>query len=116
MPSPSQPRPIDGRVLFHRPDRANVQLRTAYGQQGIDNGLLEGYRLPGDNGERRVTRESLLKFLGENNMPIPEQLGEPRADTAFVEKVRELSILRTNAKITNDEFIRQVEVCLGGVA
>ncbi len=39
----------------------------------IDAGELEGYRLPMSS-SRRVTRESLLRFLAANKMPLPQEL------------------------------------------
>src|SRR5262245_37918325 len=37
-------------------------------QKWIDAGLLSGWRLP--SGDRRVTREALLRFMGQYGMPV----------------------------------------------
>lgn len=42
----------------------------------IDQGLMSGYRTPG--GHRRVTESDLLAFLRAREMPLPEDLGQPR--------------------------------------
>ena len=44
-----------------------VAPRTVF--NWLDSGLLEGYRLPRSR-DWRVTRESLVRFLEENGMPI----------------------------------------------
>jgi len=41
----------------------------------IDKKQLESYRTPG--GHRRIQRESLLKFLQDHSMPVPNIL-EPK--------------------------------------
>jgi excisionase family DNA binding protein len=35
----------------------------------LDMGLLKGYRLPGSR-DRRVTRDSLVRFFEENGIPL----------------------------------------------
>lgn len=42
----------------------------------FDGDRLQGYRVPGSR-FRRIPRESLLKFMEENNIPIPEELRAP---------------------------------------
>jgi len=46
----------------------------------IDTGKLEGFRIPGSL-HRRVTRESLIKFLNSSGMPIPEALRPDKAES-----------------------------------
>lgn len=49
----------------------DVNLRTVI--RWLDKGSLQGYKLPG-RGNNRVTVENFVKFLRENNMPIPSEL------------------------------------------
>ena len=42
----------------------------------FDSGKINGYRVPGSR-FRRIPRESLVRFMQENNIPIPEQLSAP---------------------------------------
>lgn len=54
---------------------AQVAPRTV--AKWIDSGLLKGYPLPGSR-DRRVTRESLIRFLREHGMrEALARLGEP---------------------------------------
>jgi two-component system, OmpR family, response regulator RpaA len=39
----------------------------------FDAGRLRGYRIPGSQ-DRRIPREALLKFLGDNGLPVPAEL------------------------------------------
>lgn len=39
----------------------------------FDSGRLKGYVIPGSQ-DRRIPQDSLLKFLKEHGMPIPEEL------------------------------------------
>jgi two-component system, OmpR family, response regulator VicR len=48
-----------------------VNFRTII--RWIEKGYLEAYKLPG-RGDNRIKKESLLRFMQENNMPIPEEL------------------------------------------
>ena len=48
----------------------DVNLRTVI--RWINKGSLKGYKLPG-RGNNRVTVESFVAFLKENNMPIPAE-------------------------------------------
>lgn len=52
----------------------SVSSRTV--QKWCDSGMLRCYRLPNlhDAGDRRVTREEVLRFVREHGLPIPEQL------------------------------------------
>ncbi|MGL6097165.1 MAG: hypothetical protein ACRC7O_15375 [Fimbriiglobus sp.] len=60
-------------------DLCGVAPRTV--TQWIDCGKLDGYRLPRgargpkqeDEGDRRVTKENLVKFLKVNGMPMPAE-------------------------------------------
>lgn len=49
-------------------DLLNVAPRTV--AKWIDDGLLAGYRLPGNKKPRRVTRENLVKFAKQNKLPL----------------------------------------------
>ncbi len=49
----------------------HVAARTI--SKWIDAGRLHGYRIPGSQ-DRRVTRENLVRFLRENDMPLPPEL------------------------------------------
>lgn len=44
----------------------------------VDGGRLEGYRIPYSH-DRRITRESLAKFVNEHGMPWPAILDKPEA-------------------------------------
>ena len=46
-----------------------VSPRTAI--RWIEKGLIDSYRLPG-GGDNRVRFDDFIKFLNQNNMPIPE--------------------------------------------
>ena len=39
----------------------------------FDSGRLRGYRIPGSQ-DRRIPRKELIRFLKENQMPIPTLL------------------------------------------
>lgn len=39
----------------------------------FDSGRLKGYRIPGSQ-DRRIPRDSLIAFLKEHGMPVPEEL------------------------------------------
>jgi excisionase family DNA binding protein len=47
----------------------NVAPRTV--TKWFDAGLLKGYRLPGEHGERRIYRVSFDEFVKEHNIPQP---------------------------------------------
>jgi excisionase family DNA binding protein len=49
----------------------NVAPRTV--AKWFDSGALEGWRIPG-SGDRRVTRESLMRFLRRHKIPAPAGL------------------------------------------
>lgn len=46
-----------------------VAPRTA--SKWFDSGRLKGYRIPGSQ-DRRVPQENLIKFMKENQIPIPD--------------------------------------------
>ncbi|TQV87594.1 response regulator [Aliikangiella coralliicola] len=48
-----------------------VNFRTVI--RWIEKGYIEAYKLPG-RGDNRVTEDSLVKFLKNNNMPIPSEI------------------------------------------
>jgi two-component system, cell cycle sensor histidine kinase and response regulator CckA len=48
-----------------------VNFRTVL--RWIERGQLNAYRLPGKRGDFRITSDSLLTFLHENQMPIPDE-------------------------------------------
>lgn len=39
----------------------------------FDKGLIEGYRIPGSR-DRRIPHDSLIKFMTDHKIPIPEDL------------------------------------------
>ena len=62
----------------------------------FDSGRLRGYRIPGSQ-DRRIPRESLIRFLKENNMPMGalEEEGWHKiliigAEQLFINRLREL--------------------------
>ncbi|WP_413701197.1 helix-turn-helix domain-containing protein [Psychromonas sp. KJ10-10] len=58
----------------------DVNLRTVI--RWIDKGNLKGYKSPG-RGNNRVTVESFVIFLKENNMPIPAEF-MPNSKTVLI--------------------------------
>ena len=56
-----------------------VAPRTA--SKWIDSGLLPGRRIPGSK-VRRVSRETLVTFLNEHGLPVPDELKPSAADAA----------------------------------
>ncbi len=49
----------------------HVSPRTV--QKWFDKKLINGYKIPGSR-DRRIPRNELIRFMEENNMPIPESL------------------------------------------
>lgn len=43
----------------------------------VDDGVLEGYRLPGRRPDRRVPHDALVEFLRERRIPVPRELEPP---------------------------------------
>lgn len=54
----------------------DVNVRTVI--RWIDKGLLTGFKLPG-RGNNRVREEEFIRFLQENDMPIPESFSKGEA-------------------------------------
>ena len=54
----------------------------------VDKGLLPSYKTPG--GHRRISKESLLKFLDNHDMPIPHIFTEEPSNTEKEEGHRHL--------------------------
>jgi excisionase family DNA binding protein len=52
----------------------------------IDNGKLEGYRIPASQ-DRRVTHDALMKFMVEHNLPIPRELAQETTETNTLQGV-----------------------------
>ena len=48
----------------------------------FDSGQLKGYRMPGGvgPGDRRITREALLRFCEKFGVPVPVELQPPRGE------------------------------------
>ncbi len=62
-------------------------------QEWIDGGTLDGYRMPGSR-HRRVTRESLLRFMRANELPMGDLDGSLKiltitADDGLASRIRE---------------------------
>jgi excisionase family DNA binding protein len=49
----------------------HVSPRTV--QKWFDNGLINGYLIPGSK-SRRIPLDELMSFMRENNIPIPDML------------------------------------------
>ena len=50
----------------------------------FDGGLIEGFRLPG-SGDRRLSLDSLVRFMKDNNMPLPEGMANDRYKVLVVD-------------------------------
>jgi excisionase family DNA binding protein len=64
-----------------------VNFRTII--RWIEKGYLEAYKLPG-RGDNRIKVESLLRFMQENNMPIPAELSGQGASEVAQNEVKSL--------------------------
>lgn len=78
----------------------------------INSGKLKSYCTPG--GHHRVTRDNLISFLREFNIPLPPELGERRARVMVVDDDVEL------ARVIEKAFLRHpaqftVETCHSGI-
>lgn len=65
-----------------------VNFRTII--RWVEKGYLDAYQLPG-RGDKRIPRDSLIKFLGENSMPIPEALQSNSNRVLVVEDMPEMA-------------------------
>jgi excisionase family DNA binding protein len=59
--------------------------------QCFDSGLLKGYRVPGSR-DRRIPRESLLRFMEENGIPSDDLDGEGTAARSRKELIQSVTI------------------------
>lgn len=66
----------------------DVNFRTVI--RWIDKGYLSAYKLPG-RGDNRIPVESLVKFLEENSMPVPDELLSANRRIVIVEDVPEMA-------------------------
>jgi excisionase family DNA binding protein len=78
----------------------------------IDDGKLKAYVTPG--GHHRVTREDLLKFLKQFNIPIPAELEEREKRVLIVDDDAEMARLIEKAFRKHAKDLRP-EVCHTGV-
>ena len=105
-PSPRKSVPVEGlgtklRVL--RKDRGLTQadLATSIGIQQSDLCRME-------NGQYRISLETLVKLLGELDVPVSEFLDEPRAELTRSEAalVRDFRHLSDDSKKEAQHFVR----------
>ena len=54
-----------------------VTLRTVI--NWIKSGKLDAYQLPGTRKDNRVTRDSLIAFMEQNGLPLPNELSEKKS-------------------------------------
>ena len=66
----------------------DVNFRTVI--RWIEKGYLEAYKLPG-RGDNRIPVDSFIKFLSENNMPIPKELIQENKRILIVEDIPEMA-------------------------
>lgn len=59
-----------------------VNFRTVI--RWIERGLLKAYKLPG-RGDNRVQIDDFIKFLSENDMPVPDELKQTSSRVLIVE-------------------------------
>lgn len=73
-----------GAAVFTTGQVARVcQVASRTVSKWVDNGLLRGYRIPGST-DRRIPRESLIRFLRDNGMPMSRLLEDYRCPVAVV--------------------------------
>ena len=60
-----------------------VSFRTVI--RWIEGGRLNAYRLPG-RGDNRIHVDEFLRFLGEHDMPIPEELSDSQRKVLVIER------------------------------
>jgi len=60
-----------------------VNFRTVI--RWIRSGRLKAFQLPGSRGDNRVAAKDFLRFLRDNNIPIPEELAPPVLRILIVE-------------------------------
>ena len=65
-----------GEVAKH----CGVNFRTVI--RWVDKGLLDAYKLPG-RGDKRIPVHAFLKFLNDNNLPVPEEY-EPKSNKVLI--------------------------------
>jgi len=67
----------------------------------FDSGELQGYRLPGPEGERRIPRENLFQFCEENGIPLGEG---KRFTTGEVASITKVSTKTVNKRFDSGEL------------
>ena len=66
-----------------------VHFRTVL--RWIEQGRLKAFKLPGPRGDHRVLLADFMAFLGENNMPVPEELRQEARGVLVVEDERNMA-------------------------
>ena len=66
----------------------DVNFRTVI--RWIEKGYLKAYKLPG-RGDNRIPKESLVAFLVENSMPVPDELRTENNRVLVVEDLPEMA-------------------------
>ncbi|MFQ5720799.1 MAG: helix-turn-helix domain-containing protein [Acidobacteriota bacterium] len=106
LPSPRRPQPVEGigrKIRELRKDRSLTQADLA-GRIGIQQSDL--CRM--ENGQYRISLETLVKLLAELEVPISEFLDEPAADLTPSESalVRDFRHLSADAQQQARHFVR----------
>ncbi|MCX8066085.1 MAG: response regulator [Candidatus Hydrogenedentes bacterium] len=74
-------------------------------------GKIRVFKTPG--GHRRIRREDLIRFLKDNNMPIPEELGNPGIKILVVDDEKSvISVIRRFLERAQTPF--QIEMAMDG--
>lgn len=66
-----------------------VHFRTVL--RWIEQGRLKAFKLPGSRGDNRVLLADFMAFLGENNMPVPEEFRQETRRVLVVEDERNMA-------------------------
>jgi len=76
-----------------------------------ESGKIRVFKTPG--GHRRIRRDDLLRFLKENNMPIPEELGNAGVKILVVDDEKSvISVIRRFLERAQTPF--QIEMAMDG--
>ena len=69
----------------------------------VDSGRLKGYRIPGPQGDRRIPRCNLVRFMISNNMPL-EMIDTQRPRLLFVTGCSRTSQQVSAVKVDQESF------------
>lgn len=69
----------------------------------FDSGRLEGFRVPGSR-FRRIPRESLIKFMKDNNIPLDNLLGDGKIKVLIVDDDDEIVELMVDVLTRDGRF------------